>query len=382
MLRLPKQYFPALPLMVRCIAACWLITKLLCHKLWLADRLFPLVPVHDILYEVPNNIHLFLFAVMLLSLAALMIFPQKKWICTVMIIAEIVSCMLDQNRWQPWEYQFTFMLVVYVALTDQARIILCWQIIFIGIYFFSGINKLNHGFILQVWHTRILKQMFGIGLQNVWLFRLGWLLPLFEISGAVALIFYRTRKIGVIMLCAMHIFIFFMIEPVRLHFKGVIGPWNIVMPILLIGLFLKHSFNISGIKKGHYMSGCIILFWWVLPWLHFIGRWDSYLSSSLYSGKVQYLYVCTSNQNTRKLFSDELVRTSNAAPCDTMLSIFNWSMRELNTSPNGETRVFKKIITQWQSKFDSTRSDQFFIHFPKFTKQKWIKIDSPMPVIK
>src|SRR5205085_2589014 len=100
--------------MLRVIAICWIATKLLSYKLWLADRLFPTVPVNDILYAVPNSIHLLLFLAMLFLLILLIIFPQKKWISAVLIFVEIISCLMDENRWQPWEYQFSFMLLIFL----------------------------------------------------------------------------------------------------------------------------------------------------------------------------------------------------------------------------------------------------------------------------
>ena len=374
MLSQTQKHSPRLLLMTRLMALCWIVTKLLCYRLWLSDRLFPLVPIDDSLLNIPSIVHTVLFIAILVSLAALFLFPSKKWIGIIIIIVEIASCLLDQNRWQPWEYQFTFMMAAYIFLNAERRIITCWQIIFIGIYFFSGVNKLNHGFILQIWSARIMNQMLGITLHNIWLYRLGWLLPLFEILGAIALLFNHTRKAGVIMLCGMHLFILIMIDPVRNHFKPVIGPWNVLMCYLLIALFYKDRFHYRDILHKHFFTAVIILCWWILPWLHFFGLWDSYLSSSLYSGKTQYLYICTSNIKTKRLLKDNFIHTTHDQPCDTMISVFDWSMRELNTSPTGELRVFKKIITQWEMTMDSTGSDRFFVHFPTFSDQKWVEL--------
>ena len=374
MLRLPKQYFSALPLMVRCIAACWLITKLLCHKLWLANRLFPLVPVHDILYKVPNNIHLFLFAVMLISLAALMIFPQKKWICTVMIIAEIVSCLLDQNRWKPWEYQFMFMLLPLVFLKDEKRIKICWQIIIVGLYFFSGLSKCNSGFILRVWNALVLHEWMGITTQNPWVYRLGYAMPLIEMAAGIALLFYRSRKFAVGILCLMHVMLFIMLGPPAGNYTNVIWPWNLLMIFLLLYLFYINHFDIAVLKQKQLLVWAIALFWWVIPWLNLIGYWDDYFSAVLYSGKTQSLYICTSNVKTKTNYALYFIAPGNKQPCNSMLSVSEWSMQTINVVPNPEERVYQSIIRQWKLKNDSSGTDRFFILYPKHTKTRWVEI--------
>ncbi len=374
MLRLPKQYFSALPLMVRCIAACWLITKLLCHKLWLADRLFPLVPVHDILYKVPNNIHLFLFAVMLISLAALMLFPQKKWICTVMIIAEIVSCLLDQNRWKPWEYQFMFMLLPLVFLKDEKKIKICWQIIIVGLYFFSGLSKCNSGFILRVWNTLVLHEWMGITTQNPWVYRLGYAMPLIEMAAGIALLFYQSRKFAVGILCLMHVMLFIMLGPPAGNYTNVIWPWNLLMIFLLLYLFYINHFDMAVLKQKQLLVWAIALFWWVIPWLNLIGYWDDYFSAVLYSGKSQNLYICTSNIKTKTNYALYFKATSNKQPCNSMLSVSEWSMQTINVVPNPEERVYQSIIRQWKLKNDSSGTDRFFILYPKHTKTRWVEI--------
>ena len=365
---------PSLSLMIRLLSICWLATKLLCYKLWLSNRLFPLVPVHDSLLNIPPAIHLILFMATLAALAALAALPSKKWIVVVLIVTEIASCLLDENRWQPWEYQFTFMMMAYALFTDERRIKTSWQVIFIGVYFFSGLNKLNPGFIMQVWHSRIMNQWLGITLHNAWAYRLGYILPLFEMAGALALLFTQTRKIGVIMLGTMHLFILTMLGPLGLHFLNVIWPWNVVMLCLLIGLFYKDSFSFGQLKFRQIFTWIVVACWWVLPWLHLVGLWDSYFSSSLYSGKTQYLYVCTSNVKTKELLKENFIHTTNSQPCDSLLSVFRWSMRELNTSPNPELRVYKKIVARWKEKMDSAGNDKYFIHFPKFSKAAWVQL--------
>ena len=362
-------------LLVRSLALCWIITKLLCYKLWFANRLFPLVPIHDSLLEIPNTVHILFFSITLVSLLALLIFPGKKWLAIVIIISEILSCLLDQNRWKPWEYQFLFMLLPIIFYNDEKKIKLNWQLIVAGLYFFSGLSKFNHGFVTQVWKEMILHQWLGVSTFNPWFIRLGWLLPLIEMAAGIALFFNKSRKAAVIILCVMHLFLLLLLGPLGTHFKdAVILPWNILMPILLIHLFYKSEFDLQQLKQKHLLAWVTILFWWILPWLNLIGYWDNYFSSVLYSGKTQHLYICTSNINSKSIFQKDIVRTSIPSPCDSMISVFQWSQNEINVAPNSELRVIRSIVRQWESKYDSAGADRFFIYHPKFSAEKWVEL--------
>ena len=100
-------------IVTRIICFFWLIAKVMSWKVWLAERLFPIVPPFNFLF-VPSVVHLVLFIFSLVTLLALFIFPSKKLLLISVIVIEILSCVLDQNRWQPWEYQYIFIILALV----------------------------------------------------------------------------------------------------------------------------------------------------------------------------------------------------------------------------------------------------------------------------
>jgi len=359
-------------LIIRLITACWLITKLICYKLWLADRLFPLVPVHDSLLNVPNYVHIFFLAVTLLSLIALLVFPAKRWLAIVIIVSEFASCLFDQNRWQPWEYQFLFMLLPFVFTRDENRLKTCWQVIAVGLYFFSGLSKLNQKFIMQGWNGMILRDWIGYTIHNTWMFRLGYLMPLIEMGAALALFFNRSRKIGVVLLCIMHGFILLMFGPAGLNINIVLWPWNMLMPFLLLLLFYDQPVNYLVLKPKHPLLWFTIFCWWILPWLNLFGYLDDFFSGKLYSGKTQYLFICTSNPHTKKIFADYFAPSSTSSVCDSSISVFKWGIQEMKVPPNPELRVYKQIVRQWEQKYDTASADKFLISNPGFSKEKWV----------
>jgi len=80
-----------------------------------------------------------------------------------------------------------------------------------------------------------------------------------------------------------------------------------------------------------------------LPWLSFLNRWDSYLSSALYSGNLTEAQIYTTDAARNALpatIARYLVHTS---PDTNVLNIQRWAVEDLNVMPYPETRVFKAI---------------------------------------
>jgi len=89
--------------LIQITAFFWLVQKLLSWKLWVTERTIPIVPCFDLLENTPGFIHWFLLGASIFLLLYLLIWPNEKSLQIVLIILEIASCTLDQNRWQPWE---------------------------------------------------------------------------------------------------------------------------------------------------------------------------------------------------------------------------------------------------------------------------------------
>jgi hypothetical protein len=348
---------------VRIICATWLVTKLLCYKLWLGVRLFPLAPVSDLFAGLPAAVHVILFVVSLLSMVVLVFSPGKKagW---VLLIAEILSCLCDQNRWQPWEYQFLFMTAAYVLVKDEGRLRFNWQLVIAGIYFFSGVSKFNSAFIHDIWQNLILHHFFGVEHTNTWLLRAGYLLPVAEMLAGIGLLTIRMRKISIWFLTAMHLIILISIGPLGLAVNSVIWPWNLAMPVLLFVLFYSSPLRFAQKSFGKPFTWLTLMLWWVMPWLQLAGYWDKYLSSVLYSGGIEHLYVCTDNVAAKKALIFAFDKNINV-PCDSSVSLYKWSMTEMNVPPYPETRIYKTVVKEWMKKYPDGNS-RFILIKPGF----------------
>ena len=274
--------------------------------------------------------------------------------------------MLDQNRWQPWEYQFICMLGAYIFIPvagpggqDEKMRRQCWQIIIVGIYFFSGINKFNSYFIHNVWGNIFLKHAVGIYNPGPWLLRMGYALPMIEACGAIALCFGRTRKMAVLCLVLMNLLMLIV------GFSGneigmIIMPWNILMAFLLFGLFFKAELQSFRPALKPIYSPVMLLAWWILPWLQFAGLWDKYLSGVLYSGDIENLYICTDDLYASSRLSGDFVQGNKNMSCNVVLSVYQWGMKEMNAAPYPAVRVYKAIAENWKHSFPKA-TNKFFL---------------------
>jgi hypothetical protein len=178
----------------------------------------------------------------------------------------------------------------------------------------------------------------------------------------------------VVLLCAMHVFILLMFGPTGLNINIVLWPWNLLMPFLLLILFYPKPVNHAVLKQKQPLLWLTVFCWWVLPWLNLSGYLDDFFSGKLYSGKTQYLFICTSNPRTKKIFANYFAASSTSSVCDSSISVFKWGIQEMKVPPNPEIRVFKQIIRQWQQKYDTALADKFLISNPSFSKEKWVRL--------
>lgn len=370
MKEIPK--WPAHILILRVTCFFWLIAKFISWKLWLANRLFPLVPPVEILH-VPAIIHLVLFVCSLTILSFILIFPHKKYLLLLLLLTEIFSCAFDQNRWQPWEYQYLFIVfVTYLHKTE--RLIASVACILVATYLYSGINKLNSNFLLNVWSNLILKHYLQLSdsyMHNRALYFAGYILPAIEMFGAVALFFVQTRKFAAFVLIAMHLFNLIVLGPFGLQYNKVVWPWNIAMIFFLCLIFINQKAHSKIVWKNTNVP--VAFCWLILPALSFVGRWDNYLSCNLYSGNLPQMIICLKGNVDSVTVKKYFNKQNSTHICDGgyTLNIQKWAMAEMNVPAYPEERIYQLIKQDWQRKYPSSNALFFIKH-----RQNLLHIDN------
>lgn len=368
---IPSNQHSCKPLL-KLILVTWIISKAICYVLWMGNREFPLVPVWDALLAVPLWVHFALF-VSAMALMVLSILMPKKPLLWLILLFEILSCLLDQNRWQPWEYQFLFFIFCYAALPSSNMIRKGWQVILVSTYFFGGLFKLNPYFIHDTWQYLILIKWLHIIPHHEWLLRAGYLIPLIEMLAGMLLLFKISQRFAGLLLIAMHVFILLLLGPLGLNINGVVWPWNILLAILVYHLFIKRPQSVfKGNMQYRPAFVLVVLVWMLIPWLSMLGLWDKYLSSVLYGGGVEQLFICTENPEALQKSAPYRTGHFHTIPCADPVPVYKWGMYEMRTAPYPEDRIFRKIIRVWEKKYGDA---DFYLFKPGFKTdvKKWKK---------
>lgn len=353
--------------LIICIAL--LAGMVISANLWLTDRLFPLTPVIPFLEKIPDWVSVVLFSfIVILSLITFFKFDKK--VIRILFILMFIEILVDQNRLQPWFYQYGlmfFMLCFHDVKKQNEKSSIhalhAFRLVLCGIYFWSGVQKLNAEYRNDTafWLMEPMGNYFGGSFAH----HLGyaaWFIPYFEIMLAFGLLHPKTRKYFLIPGIAMHAYIILLMTPLGRNYNYVIIPWNAAMILLLILLFNRsNKFNFSDAFRSvrtipHYI---VFLLFWIMPSLSFFDKWDSYLSASLYCGNSDNAYIYLSDEQ-KELLPDELQNMCqyDSASKYHYLYVNNWSMLEMNVPAYPEKRIFlqakKKVDSYMKEKQANT----------------------------
>jgi hypothetical protein len=325
----------------RSIVAGLVAGLLLSAKLWVSTRDYPLVPLLDLVPPLPYPLDYLLFCLFGILLVGILIFRER--LAGALVIAALALAALlvlqDQNRLQPWFYQYSLMLGA-VGLSHLGRLstedaLNACRVIVAFTYFWSGLQKAHVSFAENVypWLMKPLASHLPSEAASV-LAHGAYAVPVIEAAIGIGLLVRPLRMPAVIAAILMHAFILFSLGPWGHDWNSVIWPWNLAMVAFDLILFWRAPDDpsfLAVVKPGGsaYRAVVLVLFAF-MPALNFVGVWDSYLSASLYSGSTKEAHVFTRDGSSRKF--------------DT--SIFDKAMDEMNVPAYPEERVYKRVFAE------------------------------------
>ena len=335
----------------------------LSFRLWISSRLFPLSPVSDSLPAVPFPFdYIWFFVLIGLLLAIIVIAQPRRLILAFLALAALLS-LWDQTRWQPWFYQYCFMLAaigLYAwkkpdarndpkqqsAVRNHEAALNACRVIVVFTYFWSGLQKLNSNFVRETWPD----------IAGPWLHFLppavkkvpagfALIIPLLEVAIALGLITRKFRNVSIALAVATHIFVLMLL--LSSGENAVVWPWNIAMALSVVILFWQDkqtgSRNILAVNNAFH--ALVLLFFAVLPAFSFVDRWDSYLSSALYSGNTDQAVIYVSPSVIDHLpaaIRPHIWQSSQPF----FLDINRWAYGELNVPVYPEPRIYRRVAEQ------------------------------------
>jgi hypothetical protein len=219
--------------------------------------------------------------------------------------------------------------------------------VLVGLYLWSGIQKLNATFMTRLfpWLVEPVAGALPAGLHQILL--AGWMVvPTTEIAVAVGLLVPRLRNAAVVAAVATHVVVLGLLGPLAHGTNAVIWPWNAAMTVLVALLF----WNARGaaaldtlVPRRVGAHTALLALFVALPVLSFAGRWDAYLSGELYSGnlKVGALSITDAVALRLPAAARRHVRSNRAGA--NALDLYEWSMGELSVPSYPEDRVFRAV---------------------------------------
>lgn len=315
----------------------------LSHAAWSTDRTYPLSPLVAGI-SAPGYVHTGLLLLTILSLVY-SLFSTR--LCPLLLTlgtgALSILVLLDITRLQPWVFHYVAILLLFSLAVPrhytETRVLDAARIVLAGIYFWSGVQKLNARFFSEIfpWFTEKLWLPFGNTGLSVALF-VGLLVPFIEALFALGFLTKRFRTGALVGAACMLVLVLASIGPTGHNWNSSVWPWNIAIFGTAVTLFwgLETTFVAFIIRQRHNVLAWVMGFvFWLLPLGNFVGLTDNYLSWSLYSGKVPEAAI---------LGNQEFLQTISPTAADDELRFIRWSMNDLNLVPYPEKRVFISLF--------------------------------------
>lgn len=378
-------YMAAVPpgfgrLILRCTSLGFLGGIFFSYRLWWESDFFPNLPVLKFGHsEVLEKI---LATTLVMALLGV-IMTAKRVVIGIIFLSVLTLLVLDQMRWQPWVFLYLLLLLPQLYCEDDHATIIYWRLVVAGVYFWSGVHKINPHFVTgdyQVALEFFFDQSFSPpqGIAR-WL---AYAVGIFESFIGIGLLFRTTRVWALCAVVAMHLFIVIYVLLQEPAYDVIVVPWNVIMIILdimLFGKFTTGSFDVIKLKWKWWnlrMPTLIILnvgilLAWIAPAFNLIGRWDHLLSFSLYSGKVPNYYVAVRDDEFEKI-PVEIRRHVISIPGvvgGQIIDVDRWAHHELHVPFYPETRTFR-LLADFFCEMDMDKEGLVFLEIRKVRATK------------
>ena len=318
---------------------------------WQNERLYPLSPIIEGIDWL--NQFTLIFTVLLVLSLTLSLGQKRNFnlFALVSLLGLIPLVFLDITRLQPWVFHYgaLLFLLTYANFSSTLRtiqILDASRLIVVGIYFWSGVQKMNTAFITEIfpWVSKPLWSPFGdLGLSFA--FSVGILIPFIEAGFAIGLLTKRFRKISIVGSGLMLVFI--TIALILGHsWNIVVWPWNFAIFAMVFILFYRLDDTLPEIinrTKRNIFAILAFIFFLLLPIGNFFGQVDHYLSWSLYSGHVPRAYIAANHTTISSILSRPDDKNLSADYLE-QISLVTWSTKNMNLVPYPEERVFFNIF--------------------------------------
>lgn len=361
-----KLYYPGLQVPARLkavkniVALGLLLSIASSWRLWTSSHLFPQVPLFHMGFSIIHPFDYILFGLFVIAIAGIMVSRKTRFFIVATVGMGCLLAVFDQNRLQPWFYMYMIILGIlgfYNWRVDEPKnhigIYTAVTIVIGAIYFWSGVQKLNPGFVPSTWEWFIqpLKDLLPSAEYTV-TYKFGYVVPYLEIAMGIGLFFEPARRIFIPVAITMHLIILILLSPLFHNYNHTVWGWNFCMILLVYFLFAGNTeskYKQFVFVKTFRPLFAVVLLTVCLPALNLFNKWDSYLSANLYSGNSAQVEIYLTENAKNKLPYYIQYYTRNDGGGLYCLQLKKWAMGEVGVPGYPEPRVFEAIYRHIQA---------------------------------
>ena len=210
--------------------------------LWVDDADFPRVPFSSRMPVLAPWVSRLVLGGIAGSLAMAALGLAWRRTIRISLALFVFAILQDQDRFQPWAYQYAIIGLAMASLSEGRALRMArWYVV--GLYFYSGLSKLDASFCRELGPTFLSAALGPLGISTA-----GWsestrnlavlAMPGFEIAVAILLLSRSTRRVGLAGAIAQHAALVFVLGPWSLGHSTIVLVWNvalIVQDVLLFG---------------------------------------------------------------------------------------------------------------------------------------------------
>lgn len=342
--------------MVRAVAVSAVLCIVCSWRLWLSNRLYPLVPMFGIVPPFPAVGDVLALAALLGSLGALVVWPRSKPLAAAVVGGFALFFTQDQCRLWPSFYEMFFCFLLLLGRRrcggeqEASRTLMGMRFLVAAVYVWGGVQKLTPHFFREEfpWFIQPLTDLLPFPLPFP--AAVGAAAAVFEILFGIGLLTRRFKTVALWEAIAMHAVILVCIGPLRGNWNDAAWIWSLTMAARAWLLFstappfsLQTMFAAPGLRSLPQAVAVVCV--GLLPLLNNLNRWDSALSFNVYTGNVGTATVLMDPAAVVRLPA-EVARHVTLEGEWAVLDVNVWAMHEFNAGAYPETRVFRRLFAQ------------------------------------
>jgi hypothetical protein len=341
-------------------------------RLWTPQQEFPQVPLVHAAGAVPAWFEWTGGATIVLALCGALLARNRRLhaaTLAVFAISTLLMILMDQERLQPWAYQFLLTALV-LALADPRESVGLLRLLMVSFYFHSAMSKFDFSFL----HT--LGQQFLAALAHStgasigagdgsWRLAAAAIFPGGELLVAIGLCLARTRSAALGAAVLLHVLLLVILGPWGLDHKAGVLIWNgyfIVQDILLfwparksVGAALPTAEPMRLRGAGPRFAAGVIVAAVLLPFLAPTAWFDLWPSWGLYASSAERVTLLVHRREIDQL-PDALRRFVSPAddPLDAWMTLRldRWALEALGAPIYPQSRyqlgVAEAVIARYQ----------------------------------